>query len=250
MNAESFLDYNQIIKVLFEVKGDKVSYDFICNSNNEHLNKSIIENLKSISSLEETDNPDICRLSINNTIFVNLNKKTGEIESVNKLTSFETRLLGQGKTNSIPFSRDNLSDFSPKTDLHTHFAGAIRPETLIEVGKNHDIGYPVKDLIKFGIDVSKYEQYEDKRYGSIIKIKELNETDIEILKNALILPKITQETFLKMEDIYTLRGPFAKNPELFPDFLRELAKDYKKMGVEYAELSFSAFLDNPQYMQC
>ena len=154
MNVESFLDYNQILKIIFEITGERVNYDFICNTKDERLSNRIIENLKSISSLEETDNPDICRLSINDTIIINLSKSTGEIESVNKLTSFETRLLAQSKTNSVPFSREQASDFTPRTDLHTHFAGALKPETLIEIGKKHNIGYPTWILNKMGIDVS------------------------------------------------------------------------------------------------
>ena len=37
--------------------------------------------------------------------------------------------------------------------------------------------------------------------------------------------------------------------DLFPDYLRALAEDYKRTGVEYAELSFSSFLTDPEYMQ-
>lgn len=245
MNVESFLDYNQILKIIFEITGERVDYDFICSTKDERLSKRIIENLKNISSLEDTENPDICRLSINDTIFINLNKQTGEIESVNKLTSFETRLLAQSKTDSVPFSREQTADFSPKTDLHTHFAGAIRPDTLIEVGKAHNIGYPARLLTKLGIDVSKYS-IDDK--GNVA-LTSIDETDIESIKSQLMISPVTQETFNKMEEVYALRGPFTKNKELFPDYLRALAEDYKRTGVEYAELSFSSFLTDPEYMQ-
>nr|MCR5146230.1 hypothetical protein [Clostridia bacterium] len=206
---------------------------------------SIIENLKSISSLEETDNPDICRLSINDTIFINLNKRTGEIENINQLTSFETRLLAQSKTNSVPFSREKLSEFTPRTDLHTHFAGALTPETLIEVGKKHNIGYPTWILNKMGIDVS---QYEVDKNGNVA-ILSINDKDLETIREHLMISPITQETFNKMEEVYAFRGPFTKNSKLFPDYLRALAEDYKRTGIDYAELSFSAFLTNPDYMQ-
>ena len=242
MNVESFLDYNQILKVIFEITGERVDYDFICSTKDERLSNSIIENLKNISSLEDTENPDICRLSINNTIFINLNKHTGEIESVNKLTSFETRLLAQSKTDSIPFSRDQVTDFLPKTDLHTHFAGALRTDTLIEVGMAHNIGYPAKFLTKMGIDVSKYSIDDE---GNIA-LTSIDETDIESIKSQLMISPVTQETFNKMEEVYALRGPFTKNKELFPDYLRALAEDYKRTGVEYAELSFSSFLHDPR----
>lgn len=245
MNVESFLDYNQVLKVIFEITGERVDYDFICSTKDERLSNSIIENLKSISSIEETDNPEICRLSINDTIFINLNKITGEIESVNQLTSFETRLLAQSKTSSVPFSREQASDFTPKTDLHTHFAGALTPETLIEVGKNHNIGYPTWILTKMGIDIS---QYDVDKNGNVL-INSISEKDMETIKEHLMISPITQETFNKMEEVYAFRGPFTKNKELFPDYLRALAEDYKRTGVEYAELSFSAFLTDKEYMQ-
>ena len=61
MNVESFLDYNQILKVIFEITGERVDYDFICSTKDERLSDSIIENLKNISSLEENGRLNICR---------------------------------------------------------------------------------------------------------------------------------------------------------------------------------------------
>ena len=46
MNVESFLDYNQILKVIFEITGEKVDYDFTCSTNDKRLSSSIVENLK------------------------------------------------------------------------------------------------------------------------------------------------------------------------------------------------------------
>ena len=176
MRVEAFLDYNKILKVIFELSKERIDYDFICSTEDGHLSQSIIENLKNISSLSETENPDICRLSINDTIFINVNKNTGEIESVNNLTAFETRLLAQGKEKHVPFSREDMTDFSPKTDLHTHFAGALTPDSMIRVGIEHDIGYPADKLKEMGVDVSRYSiDKEDK-----IKLASLSEGDIKI----------------------------------------------------------------------
>lgn len=77
----------------------------------------------------------------------------------------------------------------------------------------------------------------------------IDETDIESIRGQLMISPVTQETFNKMEEVYALRGPFTKNKKLFPDYLRALAEDYKRTGVEYAELSFSSFLTDPEYMQ-
>ncbi len=248
MRVEAFLDYNKILKVIFELSKERIDYDFICSTEDGHLSQSIIENLKNISSLSETENPDICRLSINDTIFININKNTGEIESVNNLTAFETRLLAQGKEKHVPFSREDMTDFSPKTDLHTHFAGALTPDSMIRVGIEHDIGYPADKLKEMGVDVSHYSIDKENK----IKLASLSEGDIKNLKQHLIISPVTQETFNTMEEIYAYRGPFTKNREMFPDFLRELANDYKKNGVNYAELSFSSLTEGwkpEEYMQ-
>ena len=248
MKVETFFDYNQILKVIFELSGESIDYDFICSTEDGRLSQNIIENLKSISSLTETEKPDICRLSINDTIFININKNTGEIESINNLTAFETRLLAQGKEKYVPFNRENKSEFSPKTDLHTHFAGALTPDTMIKVGIAHNIGYPADKLEQMGIDISEYLVVKENR----VQLTRLSENDIGILKQHLIISPVTQETFNTMEEIYAYRGPFTKNRELFPDFLRELANDYKRNGVDYAELSFSSLTEGwkpEEYMQ-
>lgn len=245
MNVEAFLDYGQLLKIVFEVTGEKLDYEFSCNSKNERLSNGIVENLKKITSIEETEDPDICRLSINNTIFINVNKKTGELDSVNKLTAFETRMLAQSKSGKVPFTREDDVDFSPKTDLHTHFAGAFTPETLVELGKKHNVPYPAKMLQKMGIDISKYAVGEDGK----IEFTSIDEKDIEILKTNLKISPVTQETFNRMEEIYAYRGPFTKNKEFFPDMLKMLADDYKRLGIEYAELSFSSFISDPEYLQ-
>jgi adenosine deaminase len=64
-----------------------------------------------------------------------------------------------------------------------------------------------------------------------------------------MISPVTQETFNKMEDVYTYRGPFTKNKTLFPEYLKCIADDYKRTGIDYAELSFSAFLTDAEYMQ-
>ncbi|MBQ6992211.1 MAG: hypothetical protein IJN50_04820 [Clostridia bacterium] len=248
MNVEAFLDYNEILKIVFEISEDKIDYNIICEYGDERLRNRIINNLKSICTFEQTENPDIYRLSISDTIYINIKKSTGEIESINKLTAFETRTLAQKKDEVTIFDRQE-TDFVPKTDLHTHFAGALSPDILIDVAKNHNVTYPAKFLQEIGIDISKYEKNEK---GEIL-ISSIVEEDINILKERLAIPMTTQETFNKMEEIYKLRGPFTKNQALFADYLKALAADYKEKGIEYAELSFSAFVGedkyNSEYMQ-
>ena len=245
MKVETFLDYNQILKVVFELTDESIDYDLICDTGDKRLSDTIIKNLNEITTIQETDNPDIYRLAVNDTIFINISKSTGEIESINKLTAFETRMLAQSKSKSVPFERKEGAEFVPKTDLHTHFAGAMTPDILIDVGKKNKISYPSKLLKKIGIDVTNYSIDEN---GNI-ELETINDKDIATLKEHLMISQVTQETFNKMEEVYTLRGPFTKNKALFPDLLKALAQDYKDKGIEYAELSFSAFLSDPEYMQ-
>ena len=103
MNVETFLDYNGVLKVAFTITDTEQKYEYICNSGNYKLTNNVCSNLYRISDFKETEDPDILQLTINDTIFVNVSKSTGQIESVNKLTAFELRRLGQGRVerNSI-----------------------------------------------------------------------------------------------------------------------------------------------------
>ncbi len=243
--SETFLDYDNILKIVFEASEEGMDFDFECSNNDEYLSRKIVENLRDISSISPTEDEDIWRYSIRDTIFIDVSRSTGDIQSVNKLTSFELRSLAQGKENGVPFSREKLTDFRPKTDLHTHFAGAITPDSLIEVGKKHNISYPAEYLTKAGVDVSQYRVDEN---GNI-ELSSVNDDDLDALKARLMISPVTQETFNKMEDVYALRGPFTKNKELFPDLLHSLAETYRDTGVEYAELSYSSFIGDREYME-
>ena len=155
--SETFLDYDNILKIVFEASEEGMDFDFECSNNDEYLSRKIVENLRDISSISPTEDEDIWRYSIRDTIFIDVSRSTGDIQSVNKLTSFELRSLAQGKENGVPFSREKLTDFRPKTDLHTHFAGAITPDSLIEVGKKHNISYPAEYLQKPALTLANIE---------------------------------------------------------------------------------------------
>ena len=74
MRVETFLDYNKIVKAVFDIEGDQIKYDFVCTTNEEHLTENIVENLHRISELEQDSTDDICRLKISDTIFINISK--------------------------------------------------------------------------------------------------------------------------------------------------------------------------------
>ena len=248
MNVETYLDYNELLKVAFDIGEEDISYGLSCETEDKRQNDRIVKNLSEITNLEPTENPDVYRLTINDSIYVNVSKSTGELEVLSKLTAFETRSLGQTKEMVGAFSRDKQTDFVPKTDLHTHFAGALSPDILVDVGKKHGVKYKKDVLEKIGIDMSGYE-VDDK---GMVELASINEKDIKVLKEALAMPIATQELFNRMEEVYALRGPMTKNKALFPDLMMALAEDYAKNGVEYAELSLSDVLstsNGPEYMQ-
>ena len=57
------------------------------------------------------------------------------------LTSFEMRMLARSDRQNV-FARDEIEGFSHSTDLHTHFAGCLSPEDLVEVGLEHHNSIP------------------------------------------------------------------------------------------------------------
>ena len=240
------LDYSGTLKIVFKFtkKGVVFGFDCSCPPRYERLSRRIIENLKSISSVTNTDETGIRHFLIRDTVFADINCSTGEVLVVNKLTSFELRLLAQGRESAVPFPR-NATDFRPRTDLHTHFTGAFTPDQLVEIGIKHDIYYPADYLARAGIDIGKYKADEN----GCLKMSSINSRDLGMLKMGLMISPFTLETFNKMEEIYLLRAPVTKHKGLFSDLLYLLAKTYRETGVEYAELSFSLFIRDPEFMK-
>ena len=176
MNVETYLDYNELLKVAFDIGEEDISYGLSCETEDKRQNDRIVKNLSEITNLEPTENPDVYRLTINDSIYVNVSKSTGELEVLSKLTAFETRSLGQTKEMVGAFSRDKQTDFVPKTDLHTHFAGALSPDILVDVGIKHGVKYKKDVLEKIGIDMSRYE-VDDK---GMVELASINEKDIKV----------------------------------------------------------------------
>ena len=243
MNGELYLDYSKNIKIEYIIVGKEIKYKISCKTNMKSLEESVLNSLSDLLTLKYNEADDSFIFEINGVDFVKVSRESGEVTTINQLTSFETRLLSQGNVdNNIPFKRESVE--LPRTDLHTHFAGAIPVDSLIEIGLKHNIKYPIKYLRKMGINVEPYNIEGDEIY-----LSQLSDDDLNSLKEGLKLPNITQELFTRMEDIYTYRGPLTKNKELFVDYLWVLANDYKEMGIEYVELSFSIFTGNPDCMQ-
>lgn len=174
---------------------------------------------------------------------------TGKISggAIHQLLAFETRMLsGDHPERKVPFDRSAKTDFIPQTDLHTHLAGNLSPDKLIELALNkqgNPVTYSRDELIALGIDTAKYGDKDR------IAVKELaeNKHDLQLLKNAMAIPVDKQDTFAGMEKIYVYRGPITKDKELFKDILWAIAEDYHRTGVKYAELSHASIISDPDY---
>ena len=245
------IDYGGMLSMEVTVDQDGlVSYEYHLAAGDrpgeEKLCNNIIYNMKRVTTVEQSPtDEDVSNINLNEALLVTVNRRTGETEVKCQLTTFELRLLSQGSAVGIPFSREKLGDFKPKTDLHTHMAGAISAESLVKVGLEHDIHYPAKMLEQIGItpDVGIIDE-EGK-----VPLSQLSEEQLRLLERGLKISQLTPETFTKMEDLYDIRGPFTKNPELFGDYLWELARDYEAQGTKYVELSYTAYLSNREYMR-
>lgn len=117
-----------------------------------------------------------------------------------------------------------------KTDLHTHLAGVLPAETLVEIGKKNNVKLLVSKLHKIGIK----DIYNK---SSTISINELSKEQINRIIEKMSISPYKQETFIDMERVYDVRRLFTKKEELFKDIIYEIGKYYESYGVEYVELS-------------
>jgi adenosine deaminase len=126
-------------------------------------------------------------------------------------------------------------------DLHTHFSGAVRAETMLQVAMEHRTIYPVRLLNELGINIPERltRRIQVVRGEPCIPLGDgfPNSSQLETFSSALRVSANETITFASMERIYRFRSPLAKNLQAFPDYLRSLAEDYKAMGIRYAELS-------------
>ncbi len=121
-------------------------------------------------------------------------------------------------------------DATPRTDLHSHFAGCVSGAHLVEMGVEHGVTYPRALLAELGI---RCEGDGDVELGSLPAPMRA------LLARRLTVPHDRQITFLEMERFYRARSPLTKSPRLLVPQLDRIASDYARAGVTYAELSFS-----------
>lgn len=217
-----------------------LSTNHLNTRNSERLINNLNSILKTFSKGDKTD------IMLGNQLFVTINKN--KIVNKHKLTSFETRLFSQGNyISNLPFDRKTEINAKLKTDLHTHFAGALPPDKLIEIALGQGVVFKKEQLEQIGINTTDFlinEKNEISLEGVIA-----NEKNKMILKNAMKIDTSEQETFNRMEEIYALRGPFTKNPNMFLPIVKEIAKDCAETGVEYIELSLSSVISDTKQLE-
>ncbi|MFZ4713817.1 MAG: hypothetical protein ACOYL6_08910 [Bacteriovoracaceae bacterium] len=154
-----------------------------------------------------------------------------------KLSVFDLRQLSKAGEqymqiwNGYKLAKANSIGSSSLIDIHSHFGGAIRGESLVKVALENNLSYPRNLLEEMGIKPG----IEAKE----VPLNSLNKDQLKILEQKLSIHHSDIINFSEMEKFYVRRSPLTKNPIVFGRLLEELAHDYQRMGVDYAELSIS-----------
>ncbi len=155
-------------------------------------------------------------------------------EHVEPLTAFEARFLAD---NNVPLPLPSgAPSFSPRTDLHTHFASALPGRVLLELAAEHEVPVPQGVLAQAGIHARQE-----------VSAAVLEVLARERLARSLDVPLDRQITFQDMERLYARRSPLTKHPRLLVPQLRAIARQLSATGVSYAELSLSMAVE-PQVL--
>jgi ADP-ribose pyrophosphatase YjhB (NUDIX family) len=160
-----------------------------------------------------------------------LRARLGTPLEVVPLSAVEARFLAD---NNVPLVLPlGTPALSPRTDLHTHFAGALPGKALVELAAaTEGVTVPRGVLSEIGIDAR-----QD------VPASALNTLARERLARSLDVPLDRQITFQDMERLYARRSPLTKHPLLFIPQLRAIARQLAATGVCYAELSLSSALE-------
>jgi len=166
----------------------------------------------------------------------------GQVTEHRPLTAFGARFLAE---NGVPLAGGPLQRdviFKPtasareagwlRTDLHSHFAGALSGQDLVDLGLAVDAVLPQAALAQAGIFCERD-----------MPLAALDDAARARLACALDIPLDRQVTFLDMERLYALRAPLTRHPALFAPQLWRIAQRAAEVGVGYLELSLSSILE-------
>ena len=226
--------------------GDDGKVSLISLHKNQRNGNQLIANLAPLISVKQKGHKQ--ELSINGTVYSTYDTKTHAINKIHTLTSFETKAFAQGKIKDhLPFERSKEKMKPLQTDLHTHFASALTPQTLIGIAVGKNVYFPKHIVDKLGLDTTNIQPNEQGAY--LLDHLVRNQKNFEKLRNSMKIDASEQETFNRMEEIYVCRGPITKNPNMFVPMLEAIAEDAKANGVKYMELSLSSVISSREQLQ-
>lgn len=228
---------------------------------NPRIKENILWNLYNIVEIKQHyDDFNLYDVQVGGQKFFEINPATGEVKKEHSLTSFEVRRLAQAKYRDgiimlgnekyqrpAVFPRDESKDFKIKTDLHAHLSAILSGKDLIEIGQEYNISYPVKLAKDIGLDIDGLIPDEQGKL-KLDDILEHNPKNKLTLTDSLEICPYTNETFNRMEEIYTARSPFSKNKDILEPILWKIAEKYVENGVEYAELSSTEVIKDVEFL--
>ena len=186
-----------------------------------------------------------------------VNPREGDItfSSLRQLRAFDLRgIRSQGSsyfenlTNKNPHAP--AISFSPRCDLHTHFAGQVDDTDLLNIGVANNTGFPVALLERLEVNippsVCRYISGGEWKVGLRDLVHNLIAAapeEYEKFRRGFRIDADRVATFNDLEEIYDCRSVIAKDPKNFKPILTAIAKQYRSHGVEYAELSLRQIAD-------
>lgn len=243
-----YLNSDHSIQCTYKVDGGELVVDAF-HSNPRNV-KNIVTNIsKVIKAVVKDRAVEVC---LDDMPYAKIDLETGKVENINTLTSFETRLYARTSSQyTLPFDRRGLKPNTLKTDLHTHFAAALSPEQLLEVAEGKGVLYPVSLIQKINLRTDNLNKLKNPRGEDCYRLDDLiqEKDNRRLLLDSLKIDTSVQETFNKMEDVYTMRGPITKNPNLFEDMCFAIAKDAQSQGTKYIEFSLSSIISNAEQIR-
>ncbi len=219
-----------------------------------------------------------CSITLHGKAVISTAFKDGTItetsHNVQKLTVFEMRMLGQYPHGCLPYDRAEVIPLAQQdklyllSDLHTHLTSQVSAKDMLDAAGDADAFYPAQLLELMGVNTELYEKHmmpsalfspaasegleceQDGRQVAGVPVNALNDADRSTLQQAMSIPVDAVFTFDALErQIYRLRNPFSKNPDLLHGTIIKVAEDYAAQGVRYAELAVTGAL-NPDWLAC
>jgi adenosine deaminase len=162
-----------------------------------------------------------------------------------KLSAFDLRQFSKSGDRYLKtWNKFNLHQVHPYStasliDIHSHYGGAVRAESLVRVAVKRKFNYPTYLLREMGINIS--------GEGTSTDLSSLESDQLLVLEKNLSISPTNVENFTSMENFYKRRSPLTKDIDLFKEYLFEIAKDFSDTGVDYTELSISDII-KPEYL--